>query len=104
MDDSQTDIDTIMDYSQTDIEMDGAMDAVMDENIFEDPSFNENVTIYDDFLDRVDKSIITGDTTYIEYALKTYGDQLPPESIKMGSTIIMQILEEKITEFVLTSN
>lgn len=104
MDDSQTDIDTIMDYSQTDIEMDGAMDAVMDENIFEDPSFNENVTIYDDFLDRVDKSIITGDTTYIEYALKTYGDQLHPESIKMGSTIIMQILEEKITEFVLTSN
>ena len=104
MDDSQTDMDTIMDYSQTDIEMDGAMDAVMDENIFEDPSFNENVTIYDDFLDRVDKSIITGDTTYIEYALKTYGDQLHPESIKMGSTIIMQILEEKMTEFVLTSN
>ena len=101
-----------MDYSQTDIEMDGVMDyamdavmdTVMDENIFEDPSFNENVTIYDDFLDRVDKSIITGDTTYIEYALKTYGDQLHPESIKMGSTIIMQILEEKMTEFVLTSN
>jgi len=101
-----------MDYSQTDIEMDGAMNGVMDgvmdyamdENIFEDPSFNENVTIYDDFLDRVDKSIITGDTTYIEYALKTYGDQLHPESIKMGSTIIMQILEEKMTEFVLTSN
>ena len=101
-----------MDYSQTDIEMDGVMDyamdavmdTVMDENIFEDPSFNENVTIYDDFLDRVDKSIITGDTTYIEYALKTYGDQLHPESVKMGSTIIMQILEEKMTEFVLTSN
>lgn len=93
-----------MDYSQTDIEMDGAMDYAMDENIFEDPSFNENVTIYDDFLDRVDKSIITGDTTYIEYALKTYGNQLHPESVKMGSTIIMQILEEKMTEFVLTSN
>jgi hypothetical protein len=93
-----------MDYSQTDIEMDGVMDYAMDENIFEDPSFNENVTIYDDFLDRVDKSIITGDTTYIEYALKTYGDQLHPDSIKMGSTIIMQILEEKMTEFVLTSN
>lgn len=95
MDDTQMD-DTQMDDAQMDIEIDS--------NIFEDPSFNENVTIYDDFLDRVDKSIITGDTTYIEYALKTYGDQLHPESIKMGSTIIMQILEEKMTEFVLTSN
>lgn len=89
-----------MDDTQTDIEMDG----VMDENIFEDPSFNENVTIYDDFLDRVDKSIITGDTTYIEYALKTYGNQLHPESVKMASTIIVQILEEKMEEIVLTSN
>lgn len=95
MDDTQMD-DTQMDDTQMDVEIDG--------NIFEDPSLNENVTIYDDFLDRVDKSIITGDTTYIEYALKTYGDQLHPESVKMGSTIIMQILEEKMTEFVLTSN
>ena len=73
-------------------------------DLVSDPSMNSNVTIYDDFLDRVDKSIITGDTTYIEYALKTYGYQLHPESVKMGSTIIIQILEEKMTEFVLTSN
>ena len=100
MDDTQMD-DTQMDDTQMD---DAQMDIEIDSNIFEDPSFNENVTIYDDFLDRVDKSIITGDTTYIEYALKTYGDQLHPESVKMGSTIIMQILEEKMTEFVFTSN
>lgn len=93
--------DTQMDYAQMD---DAQMDIEIYSNIFEDPSLNENVTIYDDFLDRVDKSIITGDTTYIEYALKTYGNQLHPESVKMGSTIIMQILEEKMTEFVLTSN
>jgi len=101
MDDSQTDIemDGVMDYA-----MDAVMDTVMDENIFEDPSFNENVTIYDDFLDRVDKSIITGDTTYIEYALKTYGNQLHPDSIKMASNIIVQILEEKMEDIVLTSN
>ena len=80
------------------------MDVEIDRNIFEDPSLNENVTIYDDFLDRVDKSIITGDSTYIEYALKTYGNQLHPETVKMGSTIIMQILEENMTEFILTSN
>jgi hypothetical protein len=96
--------DTQMDDTQMDGAMDGVMDGMMDENIFEDPSFNENVTIYDDFLDRVDKSIITGDTTYIEYALKTYGNQLHPESVKMGSTIIMQILEEKMEDIVLTSN
>ena len=82
--------------------MDSRMDIEMD--IEMDTSFNSNATIYDDFLERVDKSIITGDITYIEYALKTYGNQLHPESIKMGSTIIMQILEEKMTEFVLTSN
>ena len=105
MDDTQID-DTQMDDTQMDdTQMDDTqMDIEIDSNIFEDPSFNENVTIYDDFLDRVDKSIITGDTTYIEYALKTYGDQLHPESVKMGSTIIMQILEEKMTEFVFTSN
>ena len=88
-----------------DIQMDDIqMDVEIDRNIFEDPSLNENVTIYDDFLDRVDKSIITGDSTYIEYALKTYGNQLHPETVKMGSTIIMQILEENMTEFILTSN
>ena len=99
-------VDTQMDNAQMDAVMDDAQmdDAEIDRNIFEDPSFNENVTIYDDFLDRVEKSIITGDTTYIEYALKTYCNQLHPESVKMGSTIIMQILEEKMEDIVLTSN
>ena len=69
-----------------------------------DPSMNSNVTIYDDFLDSVDKSIITGDTSYIENALKSYGNQLHPESVKMASNIIVQILEEKMEDIVLTSN
>ena len=69
-----------------------------------DTSLNENVTIYDDFFDNIDKSIITGDITYIETALRTYGNQLHPESIKMASNIIVQILEEKMEDIVLTSN
>ena len=69
-----------------------------------DPSMNSNVTIYDDFLDCVDKSIISGDISYIEGALKRYGNQLHPESVKMASSIIVQILQEKMEEIVLTSN
>tara|TARA_B100000902_G_C27274439_1_gene898055 strand:+ start:1132 stop:1398 length:267 start_codon:yes stop_codon:yes gene_type:complete len=68
------------------------------------PSMNSNVTIYDDFLDSVDKSIITGDISFIENALKSYGNQLHPDSVKMASTIIVQILEEKMEEIILTSN
>lgn len=73
-------------------------------DLVSDPSMNSNVTIYDDFLDRVDKSIISGDITHIETALRTYGNQLHPGSIKMASTIIVQILEEKMEDIVLTSN
>jgi len=73
-------------------------------DLVSDPSMNSNVTIYDDFLDSVDKSIISGDISYIENALRTYGNQLHPESVKMASTIIVQILEEKMEEIVLTSN
>lgn len=73
-------------------------------DLVNDPSMNSNVTIYDDFLDCVDKSIITGNTTYIENALKQYGNQLHPESIKMASSIIIQILEEKMEDIVLTSS
>ena len=69
-----------------------------------DPSLNENVTIYDDFFDNIDKSIITGDITYIETALRTHGNQLHPESIKMASNIIVQILEEKMEDIVLNNN
>jgi len=73
-------------------------------DLVSDPSMNSNVTIYDDFLDSVDKSIISGDISYIENALRTYGNQLHPESVKMASTIIVQILEEKMEDIVLTSN
>ena len=69
-----------------------------------DTSLNENVTIYDDFFDNIDKSIITGDITYIETALRTYGNCLNPETIKMASNIIVQILEEKMEDILLTSN
>lgn len=69
-----------------------------------DPSMNSNVTIYDDFLDRVDKSIISGDISYIENALRTYGNQLHSDSIKMASSIIIQILEEKMEDILLNNN
>ena len=73
-------------------------------DLVSDPSMNSNVTIYDDFLDCVDKSIISGDISYIENALRTYGNQLHPDSVKMASNIIVQILEEKMEDIVLTSN
>ena len=59
---------------------------------------NENVTMYDDFLDSIDKSIISGDITYIEKSLKTYGNSLNHESIKVASDIILQILGEKMED------
>lgn len=74
-----------------------------DADIVCDPSLNENVTIYDDFLDSIDKSIISGDITYIETSLKNYGNHLNSESIKMASNIIVQILEEKMEDIILTS-
>ena len=69
-----------------------------------DTSLNENVTIYDDFFDNIDKSIISGDITHIETALRTYGNKLNPETIKMASNIIVQILEEKMEDIVLNNN
>ena len=73
-------------------------------DLVNDSSMNSNVTIYDDFLDCVDKSIITGNISYIENALKLYGNQLHPDSVKMASSIIIQILEEKMEDIVLTSS
>ena len=75
---------------------------IIDEN--DDNYDNINVTIYDDLFYNIDRSIISGDIRYIENALKLYGKQLHPESIKMASNIIVQILEEKMEDIVLTSN
>ena len=58
----------------------------------------ENVTIYDDFFEQIDKSIITGDVVYIQNALKMYGNQLPEESVKMAARVIFQIIEEKMED------
>ena len=69
-----------------------------------DPSCNSNVTIYDDFLDLIDKSIISGNISFIENGLKMYGNRLHSDTIKMASNIIIQILEEKMEDFILTSN
>lgn len=65
---------------------------------------NTNVTIYYDLFYNIDQTILTGNTEYIENALKLYGNQLHPDSIKMATSIIVQILEEKMEEMVLTSN
>ena len=62
----------------------------------------ENVTIYDDFFEQIDKSIITGDVVYIQNALKMYGNQLPEESVKMAARVIFQIIEEKIEDISLS--
>tara|TARA_A100001015_G_C14653675_1_gene580247 strand:+ start:236 stop:532 length:297 start_codon:yes stop_codon:yes gene_type:complete len=73
-------------------------------DLFYDPSMDTNVTIYDDFFDCIDKSIITGDTIHIEGALKRYGNQLHQDSIKMASNIIIQILEEKMEDIIIQPN
>ena len=69
------------------------MDVDMD-----DPIFQENATIYDDFFEQIDKSIITGDISYIQNALKMYGNQLNEDSIAMAKRVIFELLEEKIAD------
>ena len=69
------------------------MDVDMD-----DPIFQENATIYDDFFEQIDKSIITGDVSYIQNALKMYGSQLNEDSVRMASRLIFELLDEKIAE------
>tara|TARA_B110000503_G_scaffold128285_1_gene199040 strand:+ start:980 stop:1237 length:258 start_codon:yes stop_codon:yes gene_type:complete len=63
-----------------------------------DPLFQENVSIYDDFFEQIDKSIITGDINYIQDALKMYGNQLNVESVRMATRIVFEILEERMVD------
>lgn len=59
---------------------------------------NENVNIYDEYLDIVDKCIISGNITNLQNFINIFGNQLHKDSIEMGKNIIMQILQEKIEE------
>lgn len=70
---------------------------IMDVNM-DDPIFQENATIYDDFFEQIDKSIITGDISYIQNALKMYGSQLHEDSVRMAVRLIFELLDEKIAE------
>ena len=63
-----------------------------------DPLFQENASIYDDFFEQIDKSIITGDINYIQDALKMYGNQLNVESVRMATRIVFEILEERMVD------
>ena len=69
------------------------MDVDMD-----DPIFQENATIYDDFFEQIDKSIITGDVSYIQNALKMYGSQLNEDSVRMAARLVFELLDEKIAD------
>jgi len=69
------------------------MDVDMD-----DPIFQENASIYDDFFEQIDKSIITGDISYIQNALKMYGSQLNEDSVRMAARLIFELLDEKIAD------
>ena len=64
----------------------------------DDPLFQENVSIYDDFFEQIDKSIITGDINYIQTALKMYGNQLHVETVRMATRIVFEILEERMVD------
>ena len=64
----------------------------------DDPLFQENVSIYDDFFEQIDKSIITGDINYIQTALKMYGNQLHVETVIMATRIVFEILEERMVD------
>ena len=68
----------------------------------DDPLFQENVSIYDDFFEQIDKSIITGDINYIQTALKMYGNQLHVETVRMATRIVFEILEERMVDISLT--
>ena len=78
-----------VDMENTDIDIEVDMD---------DPLFQENVSIYDDFFEQIDKSIITGDINYIQTALKMYGNQLNEESVRMATRIVFEILEERMVD------
>lgn len=64
----------------------------------DDPLFQENVSIYDDFFEQIDKSIITGDINYIQTSLKMYGNQLHEETVRMATRIVFEILEERMVD------
>lgn len=64
----------------------------------DDPIFQENASVYDDFFEQIDKSIITGDVSYIQTALKMYGSQLHQDSVRMAARIIFELLDEKIAQ------
>lgn len=59
---------------------------------------DELYTIHNNFLDAIDKSISTGDTKHIEKYLQIFGDRLDTEIIKTASSIIIQIIQEKIED------
>ena len=80
-----------IDNANTDIEVD-----------MDDPLFQENVSIYDDFFEQIDKSILTGDINYIQTALKMYGNQLHVETVRMATRIVFEILEERMVDISLT--
>ena len=82
---------TDMENTDIDIELD-----------MSDPLFQENASIYDDFFEQIDKSIITGDINYIQTALKMYGNQLNEESVRMATRIVFEILEERMVDISLT--
>ena len=63
-----------------------------------DPLFQENASIYDDFFEQIDKSILTGDINYIQTALKMYGNQLHVETVRMATRIVFEILEERMVD------
>ena len=64
----------------------------------DDPLFQENVSIYDDFFEQIEKSILTGDINYIQTALKMYGNQLHEETVRMATRIVFEILEERMVD------
>lgn len=64
----------------------------------DDPLFQENVSIYDDFFEQIEKSILTGDINYIQTALKMYGNQLHVETVRMATRIVFEILEERMVD------
>ncbi len=67
-------------------------------NIFEKIDINEenNITKEDLFNFEIDKSIETGNITFIQNAIKQYKNQIHKSYIELGNKILIQLTEEKM--------
>ena len=57
---------------------------------------DSNITIQEIFLFEIDKSVESGDISFIKNALITYKNQLSNQLIEMANRILMELITEQL--------